>query len=326
MLSRRAVLRLGGALFAAFELSCAAPPRSSAPRFHRVGALNVQEHLQGDVLGGLSEFGFEATEVSFDWRQSPGDREELLYPIAVEMATAPVDVIIANGTAAQRAAKRATSVVPIVIVTGIDPIAAGLAESLARPGGNLTGVGMGIEGDADGKRLEVLKEALPSISRVAIVSDDTPTRRVRRKATEDAARRLGVDVLTVEVHEAAELPQALERAVQEGADALLQIFVNGSCDGAGHSVRFAAARRIPAAYGSAICAEAGGLLVFGHNSAYQFRLVGNYVARILKGERPAEMPIAQPMTYELIVNLRTARELGLAIPQSILSRATRVIE
>ena len=325
---RRTFLRQAAALAAVGALSSCASAPPAVKRIPRVGVLNFPNTaLRDEFLSGLRELGYEdGTTIRIEWQNSENDTEESIYPIAAEMAGSRVDVMAANGGAAQRAAKRATSAIPIVIVTGTDPVEAGLVRTLAQPGGNVTGIA-GLGGVVDGKRLELLKEVAPGISRVAIVGDDNPTRKVRRTAVEDAARRLSIDVVTVEVHDASELPQALDAAARQGVDALLVLFIAVAGGGPDpHTLAFAGARRLPAAYGDFVYADAGGLLVFAVNLRKVFRRAGNYVARILNGERPAEMPVELPTDFHLIVNLKTARALGLTIPQSILSRATRVIE
>jgi putative ABC transport system substrate-binding protein len=326
VLGRRAFLRHAGAMVAVATLSSCASAPSTVKRIRRVGALNVQTPSRESFLAGLRESGYDEAAVEVDWRQSQDPLEESIYPIAAELVATPVDAIVANGTPAHLAARRATSTIPIVIVTGGDPVEAGLVESIGRPGGNVTGI-MGLGGAEPSKRLELLKEAFPSISRVAIASDDTPARRLLRRTVEDAARALGIGVVTVEVHHASELPQALDAAARNGADALLVIVVAQPASGSDpHTLAFAAARRIPAAYGNRAYADAGGLLVFAVDYDLVFRRAGQYVARILSGETPAAMPVEVPTHFELIVNLKTAREQGLTIPQSVLIRATRVIE
>ena len=320
--------------------SCGATPTATR-RVLVVGALNAcgggtprAKASYEAFLAGLHEYCYEdGKTIRVECRSWTGGQtaktNDVVARAASELASLPVDVIVANGGQAQAAAKAATATIPIVIYGGTDPVESGLVQDLARPGGNVTGV-MGVRDVLSAKSLELLKEAAPSISRVAIFGDDRPDVRVRRKAAEAAAGALGLEVVTVEVHAASQVSQALDTMTIRGADALLVMEVSGAFDvttkEAKDLIAYAAANRIPAAYPNQMWADAGGLMAFVDDILPIARRAGNYVGRILSGENPAEMPIEKPTKFELAINLKAAKALGLTIPQSLLIRATRVIE
>jgi putative ABC transport system substrate-binding protein len=262
---------------------------------------------------------------------------------AAEFAGMPVDVIVAQPAAAQEAALRATTTIPIVGTMEQDPVAAGFAASLARPGRNLTGMFNNPEATS-AKRLELLRELVPGIKRVGAISDGaTPSGRSSVKGAQNAARELNVEIEDLVIRPEAigtsdeitarlrsELPRILDRATARGVDALLvggvPFFIT---DLRSEIADYALARRIPLAAGAAggpLWAEAGALITHGADQLETFRRLAYFVDRILNGAKPGEIPIEQPAKFDTVVNLRTARALGLTVPQAVLGRATRVIE
>lgn len=251
---------------------------------------------------------------------------------AAEFAGMPVDVIVAPATAAaQEAALRATKTIPVVGTMERDPVASGLAATLARPGGNLTGMFSSPEA-ASAKRLELLRELVPGIKRVGAISDGaTPSGRASVKGAQDAARDLNVEVVEITVSGGAPyLPGALAVATKHGVDALLVGAVPFTIlELRSEIAAYALERRIPLAAGpagGALWAEAGALFTFGADQLETFRRLAYFVDRILKGTKPGDIPIEQPSKFETILNLRTAKALGLTVPQAVLGRATRVMQ
>jgi putative ABC transport system substrate-binding protein len=236
-----------------------------------------------------------------------------------------VDVIVAPDTQALGAFKQATTTIPIVMLAPVDPVALGYVGSLARPGGNITGVGGQVQ-DLSTKLLELLKEAVPEVTCVAVLANPRqPDIQQLLKETEGAARALGVQPHLLEVQSTNELERAYETANKEGVGALL--ILPGLLFSL-HDRRLAALavqHRLPAIYTTRSFAEAGGLLAYGPKSADVSRLGAGYVDRILKGAKPADLPVERPTAFELALNLKTAQALGLTIPPSLLFQATEVI-
>jgi len=273
---------------------------------------------------GLRELGYvEGKNIAIEDRNAEG-RTERLPNLVAELIRIPVDVIVAFTTPATRAVQQATSTIPIVTVSA-DPVGTGLITSLARPGGNTTGLSL-VGPEADGKALGLLKEAIPSLRRVAFVWDPANAALLRRfQAVEAAARSLGLQLDSVVVTAPGELENALESAIGKHAGAL---FVPTAMASAYRRqiVDFTARKRWPAIYADPASAEAGGLMVYSTNIADQFRRAAIYVDKILKGAKPADLPVEQPTKFELVINLKTAQALGLTIPQSVLLQADKIIK
>jgi putative ABC transport system substrate-binding protein len=248
-----------------------------------------------------------------------------LPELAAELVRLNVNVILTATEPAIRAAKQATSTIPIVMAAAGDPVATGLVVSLARPGGNVTGLS-NLGRELEGKRMELVKEVLPRVTRVALVWD--PANRtlvVRLSETQAAARRLGLQLLSLEVRETADLKGAFETAVKEGAGALILTAPIASIHR--NSIKELIARyRLPVIHDAREWMENGGLMAYGASNSDLFRRAATYVDKILKGARPGDLPIEQPTKFELVINLKTAKALGLTIPQSLLQRADQVIE
>jgi putative ABC transport system substrate-binding protein len=234
------------------------------------------------------------------------------------------DVIVSASTLPLQSLKHETSTIPIVAAAIGDAVASGLVSSLPRPGGNLTGLSF-LNTELSGKRLEVLLEALPGRRRVATFNDPT-TAQLDVGATEAAARQLGVQLLRFDIRDVGDLERAFLAAKRDGAEALdvlASAFFNTNRR---RIVDLAARSRLPAIYESREYAEAGGLLTYGQDLYDLFRRAASYVDRILKGAKPADLPVEQPSKFELVINLKTAKALGLTIPRSLLQRADQLIE
>jgi|KBSSwiStaDraftv2_1062776.scaffolds.fasta_scaffold119069_2 putative ABC transport system substrate-binding protein len=274
---------------------------------------------------GLRELGYvENRSIAIDVRYARGDPDQLVA-LARELAQLKVDVLVASGLPAIVAAKHATSIIPIVVAAiGGDPVADGIVASLARPGGNITGLTIGPP-ELEGKRLDLLKEAVPGLSRVvALVNHDSAA--LKRRAVESAARKLGVTLQTQEVRELREFEGAFAAMHKGRLDALMVLSDSLFTNHRARIVDLAAKSRLPAVYDVRLFPESGGLMSYGPNIADLFRRAATYVDKILKGARPADLPIEQPTKFELVINLKTAKALGLTIPPSLLLRADEVIE
>ncbi len=276
---------------------------------------------------GLRALGYvEGDNVVIEYRYAE-ERYERLPDLAAELVRLQVDVIFANSAPATHAAKQATSTIPIVMETLTDPVRAGFVTSLARPGGNITGV-TGLAPELSGKRLELLTQAIPGVARVAIlVNPANPNTPAVWTETESAGRALGVHLQRLEVRDPAQLDNAFAAMTSERADALLVLPDPMLLAQRNRIVDFAAARRLPAMYADVReWMEAGGLMFYGPNLAANVRRAATYVDKILKGAKPADLPVEQPMTFELIINLKTAQALGITIPSLLLFRVDEVIQ
>ena len=277
-------------------------------------------------LGAMRELGWiEGKNVVFEGRYAD-NRLERLPALAEELLRLNVDVIVAIGTLAPLAAKRATSTIPIVMTAAGDPLGSGLVASLAEPGGNITGMSL-MAPDLGGKRLELLKELLPRFARVAVLwNAANPYSTNVFKETQVAGRVLGVQVQSLEVRNPEDLDGAFEAARQQHPDALVSVEDPFTATYRKRITDFAIAARLPSLYGLREDVDAGGLVSYGANLAELFRRAAGYVDKILKGAKPADLPVQQPTTFELVINLRTARALGLELPPTLLARADEVIE
>jgi putative tryptophan/tyrosine transport system substrate-binding protein len=274
----------------------------------------------------LQELGYlDGTSISYvgRWAEVKKDR---LPGLAAEMVGLKVDLIVAFGAPAAEAAKEATSTIPIVVVNAGDPVGIGLIASLARPGGNVSGISDQAT-ELSPKRLELLKEAMPNASNIAVLwnaGDRAMTLRYRE--IEKAARKLGVTIRPLGVREPDDFDVAFTAMTREHPDALLLITDALTNLNRGRILDFAAAHRVPAMYEFGSLVREGGLMSYGPDLGDSFRRAAVYVDRILKGAKPSELPVEQPNRYYLLVNLKTAKALGLTIPQSLLLRADEVIQ
>jgi putative ABC transport system substrate-binding protein len=274
----------------------------------------------------LQELGYvDGTGISYvgRWAEVKKDR---LPGLAAEMVGLKVDLIVALGAPAAEAAKEATSTIPIVIVNAGDPVGVGLIASLARPGGNVSGISDQAT-ELSAKRLELLKEAMPNASNIAVLwnaGDRAMTLRYRE--IEKAARVLGVTIRPLGVREPDDFDVAFSAMTRERPDALLLVTDALTNLNRGRILDFAVAHRIPAMYEFGSLVREGGLMSYGPDLADSYRRAAVYVDRILKGAKPSELPVEQPNRYYLLVNLKTAKALGITIPQSLLLRADEVIQ
>ena len=273
---------------------------------------------------GLRESGYvEEKNVAIEYRFAQG-RDDQLPVLAADLIARKVDVIVAFGGGAPRAAKAATLTIPIIFAIGGDPVAIGLVASLARPGGNVTGVSW-LGGELTSKRLELVSELVPHARAIALlVNPNNPQRMVQEM--QEAARAKGVQLPILYAGSESEIDAAFVSLAQGTADALVvtaEPFINSRRE---QIVTLAARYAVPAIYGIREYAAAGGLISYGASLSAAYRQVGIYAATILKGTKPADLPVQQSAIFELVINLKTAKTLGITVPPSILSRADEVIE
>ena len=324
MISRRLFLRSAVAGLLAVPLAAEA---QQAGKVYRVGLLwegpaVLPEGIEG-FRRGLRDLGWvEGRNLVVESRWSEG-RYERLAALAQELVQLKVDVILAPSSVYAEAARRATSTIPIVFAVHADPIGSGHVASLARPGGNLTGVSLTLT-ETYAKGLDLLREAVPRLSRVAVFwNPATPSHGPGLNASEVAGRTLGLRIQAVGVRTAKEFDGAFSAAVGERAGGLLVLSTPLFIAGAKELAELALKHRLPTMFGPRAHAEAGGLLSYGPDRADLFRRAAGYVDRILKGAKPSDLPVEQATNFELIVNLRTAKALHLTLPQSMLLRRPR---
>ena len=274
---------------------------------------------------GLRELGYvEGQTIALEVRWAEDHPER--YPnLAADLVRLPVDILVAGDTASALAAKHATSTIPIVIAVGDDPVRDGLVASLARPGGNITGLSLMVP-ELNEKRLELLREAVPSLSRVVLLLDArSPDRRAQQHDCEAAARGLGVQLLPLEVRGPDEFAGAFQAATQGHAQALLMVQSPLFRTYEAQLAALALASRLPTMAGEVGYAQAGGLMNYGPHLPDSWYRAASYVDKILKGAKPADLPVEQPMKFELVINLKTAQVLGITMPPSLLLLADEVI-
>ena len=274
---------------------------------------------------GLRELGYlEGKNIVIEHRSAEGKLDRL-PALMSEIVRLKVDIIVSHGPTTTRAAKKATSTIPIVMAQDTDPIGNGFVASLARPGGNITGLSS-LTADLSGKRLELLKEILPKLSRVAVFGTSTnPGNNQSRNETELAADALGVKLQYLDVLVAKDLEIAFQAAGRARADAVFVIRGPLLNSQRAQVVQLAEKHRLPATYPTNEYVEAGGLMSYDANSNDLARRAATYVDKILKGAQPADLPVEQPIKFEFIVNLKAAKQIGLTIPPNVLVRADRVI-
>jgi putative ABC transport system substrate-binding protein len=275
---------------------------------------------------GLREIGYvEGTNIVVEYRYAEGnaDREREL---AAELAGLKVDVIVTTGPTVTRAVKEATFTIPIVMAQDGDPVASGFVSSLARPGGNITGLST-LAPEISGKRLELLKEIVPKLSRVAVIGASTePGNAQFLKEMEFAARSLKVNLQYLDVLTSKDIESAFRAAVKERADGVVMLGSQIFNTHRKQIVEIAAKSRLPATYTRPEYVEDGGLMTYGPSINDLFRRAATYVDKIVKGAKPADLSIEQPTKFELVINLKAAKQIGLTIPQNVLARADRVIK
>ena len=304
-----------------------------AARVARIGYLTVNfaggPHLHEAFRQGLRDLGYvESRSVLIEYRDAEG-KFERLPALAAELVALGVDVIMAPGAPQASAAKRATTTLPIVFCAAPDPVETGLVTSLARPGGNVTGLSL-LGPELVGKRLELLTQAVSGVSRVAVLwQPGVPGERADKdmvKEAEAAALALGVQPQFVEARGPADFDRAFLDMTTAGADALIVVGSSTFFIERSRIVDLAAKHRLPAVYPIREYADAGGLLVYGPSLADLYRRAATYVDKILNGTKPTDLPVEQPTKFELVINLKTAKALGLEVPPMLLGRADEVIE
>ena len=275
---------------------------------------------------GLRELGYVEGRNLIIEQRSAGRDTARLPALAAELVQLKVSVLVVLEPPAVEAARKATSSIPIVMRSSDDPVALGWVAALARPGGNITGV-TSYSTLLYGKRLELLRETIPGLSRVAVLWDpEGPAAEESFRKAQAAAQEAGIRLHSLPVRSPRDFDQAFESGIRSGAAALLPLRGPLIVTEQRRIAELAAKARLPAMYDDREFAEAGGLMSYGTNLAETYRRAAAYVNRILKGASPAELPVEQPTTFELVINLKTARALGLRFPQSVLLRADRVIE
>jgi putative ABC transport system substrate-binding protein len=326
------VKRLTVALLAVALLVVPLAAEAQPPKVPRVGVLRPGNPPPGDFgqreafEGGLRDLGWTpGTSILIEYRYAEGQPERL-PELAAELVRLPVDVIVASAVVGVRAAQQATHTIPIVMSTLPDPLGAGLIASLARPGGNTTGLTLDAE-ELAGKQLELLKDAVPTLSRVAVLRNVSELYDVARRQLAVAARTLKLDVKEFRVSHAKDLAPTFAAMSREGVGAILvrrdTLVVEPN---RAEVVALAAQRRLPAMYSFREFPESGGLMSYGANVNDIHRRSATFVDKILKGAKPGDLPIERPTKFELVINLKTAKTLGVTIPPSVLARADEVIE
>jgi len=308
----------------------AAPSRAETQqtdRVHRIGWLGTDAaHRRDWVVEDLRDLGYvEGRNCELVYRLASGNIERL-PAIATEMVALKVDVIVAVSQPAVHAVRQATTTIPIVMFGVGDPVATGLVANLRRPGGNITGLSQ-LSPELSAKRLELLKEVLPEVSRIAVLSNPAnPTNAFQIKNTRAAAKTLGVSLQLLEIRKAIDLDGAFQSAARSRAGALLTLDDLLIFTGRARIVALAAKGRLPGMYGWPQFPQAGALMSYGADFRNMYRRAAAFVDKILRGARPADLPVEQPTKFELVINLKTAKALGLTIPQTLLLRADQIIE
>jgi putative ABC transport system substrate-binding protein len=326
---RRKFIGVLGAAAVAWPL---AAPAQQAGKVYRIGWLGAvapigpQDERYKSIMAVLAQRGFvEGRNVVFEQRWAEG-RLDRLDTLAAELKAANVDVIVTFGYPAALAAKLSATETPVVIGGAGDPVATGLVEGLARPGGYLTGV-TELSTELSAKRLELLKDALPDLRLVAMLWNAADLgMTLRYRAAEDAARVLGLKVQTLGVREPNDFEEAFAAMTRQRPDAILMVSDALTLLNRKRVVEFAAVNRLPTIFEGAALVREGGLMSYGPKQSAIGERVGEFIVRILRGARPADLPLELPARFEFFINLRTARALGLTIPPTLLARADEVIE
>jgi len=324
-MKRRKFIALLGSAVAGWPLAARA---QQAEKRYTVGILSAGglPVLRTVLFDALRELGWiESKNVVFDQRYTE-NRPERLSELAADLVRLKVDVIAAAGTLAPLAAKRATATIPIVMTAAGDPLGSGLVASLARPGGNVTGMSL-MAPDLGAKRLELLKEVLPRLSRVAVLwNADNPYSALVFKETQTAGQILGIEVQSLGVRVPDDFDGTFEAAKRQYPEALITVEDPLTVDQRKRIADFALGQQLPSLHGVREFAAAGGLMSYGASLADLFRRAAGYVDKILRGAQPADLPVQQPTKFEFVINLKTANALGLRLPDKLVALADEVIE
>lgn len=318
------------AIAVALLLAAPGSPESQPAKAARVGLLGLgsvePSPFFESLRQGLRELGWvEGQNIAFEDR-STVDQNSRLPDIAAELVRLKVDVIVTAGTTPTHAARKATGTTPIVTVAGVDPVETGLAASLARPGGNVTGMTTGGR-ELIGKRLELLKESLPRLSRVAVLwHPESRTALGSFRDAQTAARSLALQVQSSEVRRPEDLAKTFASMADSRAEAFAPVSSNLFRLHRVRIVELAAKHRLPAMFPDKEFVAVGGLMSYGTDSKALYRRLATYVDRILKGAKPSDLPIEQPTKFELVINRKTAKQLGLTIPSAVLLRADQIVD
>ena len=299
--------------------------RAQQPKIPRIGIID-DSPIWNDFRQGLRDLGYlEGQNIAFEYRYAGGLPDRLAW-VAAELVRRPVDLIATFGTPPTRAAKQATTTIPIVMIGIGDPVGAGLVSSLARPGGNITGNTI-LGPDVAGKRLQLLKEVIPSLSRVAFLwNPDNASHPAQLAELQAAVQTLGLTLIPVAVRSSDEFDNAFAAMIKERPDAFLMTNEPFHQLSIGTIIDFLTNNHLPGMFLTREVVVAGGFLSYGANLPDLFRRGAEYVHKILKGTKPADLPVEEPVKFELVVNLKTAKAIGLSIPESFLLRADEVIE
>jgi putative tryptophan/tyrosine transport system substrate-binding protein len=330
-MKRREFIALLGGAAATWPLAVRA--QQPAGRVYRVGFLvtasrEQQLHLSLKAFEeGLRSLGYRVGEnVVIEYRFANGEMERL-PALAADLVRLNVDIIVTGFNPSTVAAMKATTTIPIVMSSGVDPVSTGLVASLARPGGNVTGLAADTGSEILGKRFELLKETLPNLSRLAILwNPDVALNRSRQTSMGETAQALGLTLVPVEARGLDALEQAFATMVRERAQALVMQGDAVLFNYRGQIAEMALRNRLPAASQQRELAEAGFLLTYGADIRDLYRRAAVFVDKIFKGAKPADLPVEQPTKFELVINLKTAKALGLTVPPTLLARADEVIE
>jgi putative tryptophan/tyrosine transport system substrate-binding protein len=323
-MKRRAFITLLGGAAAVWPVTAGA---QHAGKMWRIAFITQAEtNIYEALFERLRELGYvEGQNIIIERRYAEG-RAEKFQEFAAEMVRLKADLIITITTPAALAAKNATTTIPIVIPTAIDPVGTGLIASLARPGGNITG-GAVLTGEMAAKRLELLKEVVPSLSRTAVLwNSANPANALAWRETQGAARALGVTLQSHEVQGPKDFEIAFARTAEERPDALFVLDDALTIQYRKEIADFAMQKRLPSVFAAKDRVEAGGLMSYGPRYSEMMRHAASLVDKILRGAQPANLPMEQPTTFELVINLKTAKAIGLTVPPLLLSRADEVIE
>jgi putative tryptophan/tyrosine transport system substrate-binding protein len=318
------------ALVALFIALCCPAEAQQVKKAPRIGFLAItsprdMSARMAAFRQGLRELGYiEGKTIVVDDRYAEGKLDRL-RSMTAELVQLKADVIVTSGPIGTRTAKEATATLPIVMAYDNDPVGSGFVASLARPGGNITGLSTHYP-EITGKQLELLKEIVPKMSHLAVLGDSSePFTAQSLKETERTAKAFGVQLQYLDVKDPKDVKGALEDARKSRADAAVVLASAIFISQRSQLAELAVKNRLPAVYQASEYVEAGGLMTYGASITDLFRRAATYVDRILKGAKPADIPVEQPTTFELIINLRAAKEIGLTIPPNVLARADRVI-
>jgi len=315
---------VAGGLLAA-PLAASAQPTGKVPRIGVLWESTIAPRADA-FRQGLLELGFkEGQDIVIETRTAEG-RVGGMSALAAELVQRNVDVILTTGTTTTQAAKRATSTIPVIMTFVSDPVEAGFVASLAHPGGNITGL-TNLGPELSGKWLELLKQIAPKASQVGVLMNPTTRpHRILMKDMTGAAKTLALELQSVDIRDAKALEGVLAKAKKARFDALIVLLPRASGDEQRRILEFAAMQRTPAIYHWREFVDAGGLAYYGASIQEMYHRAATYVDRILKGAKPADLPVEQPTKFDLVINLKTAKALGLTIPPTLLQRADQVIE